>query len=177
MQIMAAPLGGAVGRAAHASSATPGPRPRALPPLRDIADHASPEGYGLLDVWMSHGDRVNGLPAGLRVTARATTPPSRRWPTSERAFYGLQFHPEVTHTHHGRTDPRRLPLRGLRLRRPLDDGELHRDAIARVRERSVTDRSCCGLSGGVDSSVVAALLRRAIGDQLAASSSTTACCG
>ena len=84
----------------------------------------------------------------------------------ERGFYGVQFHPEVVHTPNGQDILKQLPLRRLRLHAHLDAGLHHRGAGARIRAQVGDARRCCGLSGGVDSSVAALLVHKAIGDQL-----------
>ncbi len=167
MQTMAAQLGGAVESSAHREFGYTQVRARGHSRLlRDIEDHASPEGFGLLDVWMSHGDRVNGLPAGFRAICTSDNSPIAGMADEERGFYGLQFHPEVTHTRQGQRIINRF------VHEICGCGDLWRaeniieDSIRRVREQVGGDRVLLALSGGVDSSVVAALLHRAIGDQL-----------
>jgi GMP synthase (glutamine-hydrolysing) len=167
MQTMAAQLGGAVESAAHREFGYTQVRAHGHSRLlRDIEDHASPEGYGLLDVWMSHGDRVNSLPAGFKVICASDNSPIAGMADEDRAYYGLQFHPEVTHTRQGQRIINRF------VHEVCGCGDLWRaeniieDTIRRVREQVGSDRVLLALSGGVDSSVVAALLHRAIGDQL-----------
>jgi len=134
--------------------------------LADIADHTDENGNVLLDVWMSHGDKVTQLPAGFEVMASTDSAPIAGMCDDKRAFYGVQFHPEVTHT-----------LQGLRMLEHFvktiagceglwTPAQIIEDAIETVRNKVGTDHVLLGLSGGVDSSVVAALLHRAIGDQL-----------
>ncbi len=134
--------------------------------LRDIEDHTSPEGYGLLDVWMSHGDRVERLPPGFAVIAETDSAPIAAMADEERRFYGVQFHPEVTHTHQGKRILERFlfEICGCDVR--WTSSAIIEDAIAQVRHQVGEGRVVLGLSGGVDSSVVAALLHRAIGSQL-----------
>ena len=118
-------------------------------------------------MWMSHGDRVTALPAGFTATAttdRACRSP--RWPTHERHYYGLQFHPEVTHSVRGKDVLRRFVTGICGCDTLWTAAHIIDDAVARVREQVGDDRVLLGLSGGVDSSVVAALLEKAIGDQL-----------
>jgi GMP synthase (glutamine-hydrolysing) len=167
MQTMAAQLGGAVepgdvhefGYAevrAHGHSAL----------LRDIEDRVGAEGQGLLDVWMSHGDRVTRLPEGFKLIASTADVPIAGMADERRRYYALQFHPEVTHTKQGT----RIYQRFLREICGCEAGwtavNIVDDAIARVRAQVGTGRVLLGLSGGVDSSVVAALLHKAIGEQL-----------
>jgi len=134
--------------------------------LRDIEDRVNAEGHGLLDVWMSHGDRVTQLPTGFKTIASTGDVPIAGMADEARRYYALQFHPEVTHTRQGT----RLYERFLREISACDaswnPGNIIDDAIARVRAQVGQGRVLLGLSGGVDSSVVAALLHKAIGDQL-----------
>ncbi|MCZ6797349.1 MAG: glutamine-hydrolyzing GMP synthase [Gammaproteobacteria bacterium] len=134
--------------------------------LRDIQDSTTDEGYGMLDVWMSHGDRVAKLPPGFKLMASTESAPIAGMADESRKIYGLQFHPEVTHTTQG------MAIYGRFLHAICGCGSAWTSAniidstIAEVRERVGSDPVILGLSGGVDSSVVAALLHRAIGDQL-----------
>jgi GMP synthase (glutamine-hydrolysing) len=134
--------------------------------LEQLADRRNPGGQAQLDVWMSHGDRVAELPPGFRADACTTTIPYAAMSDERRRFYGVQFHPEVTHT----TQGTRLLERFVREIAGTDAlwsvGNILDDAIARVRAQVGTAKVLLGLSGGVDSSVVAALLQRAIGAQL-----------
>jgi GMP synthase (glutamine-hydrolysing) len=167
MQTMAAQLGGAVSPATHREYGYAQVRARGHSKLlRDIEDHASPEGYGLLDVWMSHGDRVDSLPAGFKVICETANAPLAGMADEERAFYGLQFHPEVTHTRQGGRIIERFVHDICGCGRLWTAGNIIEDAIASVRAKVGADQVLLGLSGGVDSSVVAALLHKAIGDQL-----------
>jgi len=134
--------------------------------LRDIEDHTTPEGYGILDVWMSHGDRVVMLPPGFKLMASSENAPIAGMADEERGFYGVQFHPEVTHTRQGMRILERFVADICGCERLWTPGNIIDDSIARIREQVGEDRVLLGLSGGVDSSVVAALLHRAIGDQL-----------
>ncbi len=134
--------------------------------LRDIEDHTTPEGYGLLDVWMSHGDRVVMLPPGFKLMASSENAPIAGMADEERLFYGVQFHPEVTHTRQGKRILERFVVGICGCERLWTPGNIIEDSIARIREQVGSDQVLLGLSGGVDSSVVAALLHRAIGDQL-----------
>jgi GMP synthase (glutamine-hydrolysing) len=134
--------------------------------LADIEDHTSPEGYGLLDVWMSHGDHVTELPAGFRLIASTESAPIAGIADDERRFYGLQFHPEVTHTRQGQRILQRFVIDLCKCAALWTAGNIVENSIETVRDRVGGDRVLLGLSGGVDSSVVAALLHKAIGDQL-----------
>jgi GMP synthase (glutamine-hydrolysing) len=134
--------------------------------LDQLADRRDATGRCLLDVWMSHGDRVEALPPGFVATASTATIPFAAMSDDRRRFYGVQFHPEVTHTPQGA----RLLERFVREITAADalwsTGNILADAIERVRTQVGSGKVLLGLSGGVDSSVVAALLHRAIGAQL-----------
>jgi GMP synthase (glutamine-hydrolysing) len=134
--------------------------------LDQLADRRDAAGHCLLDVWMSHGDRVEALPPGFVATASTATIPFAAMSDDRRRFYGVQFHPEVTHTPQGA----RLLERFVREITAADalwsTGNILADAIERVRTQVGSGKVLLGLSGGVDSSVVAALLHRAIGAQL-----------
>jgi GMP synthase (glutamine-hydrolysing) len=134
--------------------------------LDELEDRRNPAGRAVLDVWMSHGDRVEALPAGFVVSAATNTIPFAAMADERRRFYGVQFHPEVTHT----TQGARLLERFVREICGSDAlwsiGNIIADASARVRAQVGKGTVLLGLSGGVDSTVVAALLHRAIGDQL-----------
>jgi len=134
--------------------------------LRDIEDHTSPEGYGLLDVWMSHGDRVEAMPSGFHVIAETANAPLAGIADEERGFYGLQFHPEVTHTRQGQRIIERFLFEICGCEPVWTPDHIIEESIHRVREQVGDGQVVLGLSGGVDSSVVAALLHKAIGDQL-----------
>ncbi|MGB9331666.1 MAG: glutamine-hydrolyzing GMP synthase [Steroidobacteraceae bacterium] len=134
--------------------------------LDQLADRRNAAGAAVLDVWMSHGDRVAALPPGFVASATTGTIPYAAMSDERRGFYGVQFHPEVTHTPQGA----RLLERFVREIAGSDAlwsvGNIIQDAIARVRAQVGKGKVLLGLSGGVDSSVVAALLHRAIGAQL-----------
>ncbi len=167
MQTMAAQLGGGVEPSSHREFGHAQVRARGHSRLlRDIEDHASPEGYGLLDVWMSHGDRVSGLPTGFKMIASSDNSPIAGMADEERGFYGLQFHPEVTHTPQGQRIIERFVHEICGCARLWTAEHIVDDLVARVRDQVGTDKVLLGLSGGVDSAVVAALLHKAIGSQL-----------
>jgi GMP synthase (glutamine-hydrolysing) len=134
--------------------------------LDHLEDRRNQAGCAVLDVWMSHGDRVDTLPPGFVVTAATDSIPFAAMSDERRRFYGVQFHPEVTHT----TQGARLLERFVREICGSDalwsTGNIIEDAIERVQAQVGKGKVLLGLSGGVDSSVVAALLHRAIGDQL-----------
>ncbi|MCS4502684.1 GMP synthase [glutamine-hydrolyzing] [wastewater metagenome] len=167
MQAMAAQLGGAVEPSSHKEFGYARVRARGHSRLlRDIEDHASPEGYGLLDVWMSHGDRVSALPEGFKVVASTDSAPIAGMGDDERGYYGVQFHPEVTHTAQGQRILSRFVHEICGCAGDWTAGNIIEDNVARIREQVGDENVLLGLSGGVDSSVVAALLHKAIGDQL-----------
>jgi GMP synthase (glutamine-hydrolysing) len=119
-----------------------------------------------LDVWMSHGDRVTSAPPGFSVTACTSDLPIAAMADEERRWYGVQFHPEVTHTQHGHEILRRFVVDICGCRTLWTAANIIDDAVERVRAQVGDGHVLLGLSGGVDSSVVAALLKRALGDQL-----------
>jgi GMP synthase (glutamine-hydrolysing) len=167
MQTMAAQLGGSVAAALEREYGYAQVRARGHSRLlRDIEDHTTPEGYGLLDVWMSHADRVESLPPGFSVIAQTANAPLAGIADESRGFYGVQFHPEVTHTRQGQRIIARFCHEICGCGNLWTPSNIIDDAIAAVREQVGSDHVLLGLSGGVDSSVVGALLHRAVGDQL-----------
>lgn len=167
MQTMAEQLGGEVEASDHREFGYAQVRARGHSALlKDIEDHASAEGYGLLDVWMSHGDRVASLPKGFITIASTDSAPLAGMADESRHFYGLQFHPEVTHTKQGERIIKRFVLDICGCQGLWQPGSIIEDSIQQVRQLVGKDEVVLGLSGGVDSSVVAALLHRAIGEQL-----------
>ena len=167
LQTMTAQLGGEVAAATHREYGYAQVRARGHSRLlRDIEDHTSPEGYGLLDVWMSHGDRVESPPPGFQVIAETANAPLAGIADESRGFYGLQFHPEVTHTRQGGRILERFVHEICGCGNLWTPGNIIADSIAALCAQVGQDQVLLGLSGGVDSSVVAALLHRAIGDQL-----------
>jgi len=167
MQTMAAQMGGEVESADHHEYGHAQVRARGHSQLLlDIEDHTTVEGYGILDVWMSHGDRVNKLPEGFKVIASTESAPIAGIADESRGFYGLQFHPEVTHTRQGKRIIDRFVHFICGCEQLWTAENIIEDSIQAVREQVGTDEVLLGLSGGVDSSVVAALLHKAIGDHL-----------
>ncbi|MFZ5593186.1 MAG: glutamine-hydrolyzing GMP synthase [Pseudomonadota bacterium] len=167
MQTMAAQLGGAVESAAHREFGYAQVRARGHSRLlRDIEDHTTAEGWGLLDVWMSHGDHVTRLPPGFKMIASTDSAPLAGMADETRAFYALQFHPEVTHTRQGGRILQRFVIEICGCEALWTVGNIIEDSIRTVRDKVGGDEVLLALSGGVDSSVVAALLHKAIGDQL-----------
>jgi GMP synthase (glutamine-hydrolysing) len=134
--------------------------------LTGIEDHLSAEGLGLLDVWMSHGDRVVELPEGFVLIASSDGAPIAGIANEEKALYALQFHPEVTHTKQGGRILSRFVLDICGCEALWTASNIIEDSIKAMREKVGSDHVILGLSGGVDSSVVAALLHKAIKDQL-----------
>jgi len=134
--------------------------------LDGIEDRVATNGRGVLEVWMSHGDKVNVLPEGFETLCTTGSAPIAGMADDERGYYGLQFHPEVTHTAQGRRILERFVLEICACSADWTTEAIIEDQIARVRDQVGDDSVLLGLSGGVDSSVVAALLHEAIGDQL-----------
>ena len=167
MQTMAAQLGGKVSSAEHHEYGYAQVRARNHSKLLiDIEDHVNEQGHAFLDVWMSHGDRVDELPEGFVCIASTDNAPLAGIADESRGFYGLQFHPEVTHTKQGQRILERFVHDICGCAADWTPDNIIEDSIARIREQVGKDEVILGLSGGVDSSVVAALLHRAIGDQL-----------
>jgi len=134
--------------------------------LHDIRDHIDQDGSSLLDVWMSHGDKVTQMPKGFELMASTDSCPIAGMYCEEKDFYGVQFHPEVTHTLQGTRIFEHFVLEACGCDVLWTPANIVEDGIRKVREQVGTDKVLLGLSGGVDSSVVAALLHKAIGDQL-----------
>jgi len=134
--------------------------------FRAIEDHLSPAGHGLLDVWMSHGDRVSEMPPGFKLMASTENAPISGMVDDTRQFYGIQFHPEVTHTPQGSRIIKRFVHDICECGKLWNPRNIIEDIIQRVNKQVGDDEVILALSGGVDSSVVAALLHEAIGKQL-----------
>ena len=126
--------------------------------LKDVSDHSQ--------VWMSHGDSVDRIPAGFRVTASTPTCPYTVVENDEKKFYGVQFHPEVVHSKEGMKMIRSFVLDIAKARPDWNMGSFIDDAVEEIRRTVGGKQVLCGLSGGVDSSVAALLIHKAIGDQL-----------
>ncbi|HMB56313.1 MAG TPA: glutamine-hydrolyzing GMP synthase, partial [Arenimonas sp.] len=165
MQTMAMQLGGDVEGGHHREFGYAEVEVTAECALLDgLKDHAgSPP---KLDVWMSHGDRVTAIPDGFQVAARSESVPIIAMSDERRRWYGVQFHPEVTHTKSGEHMLRRFAVDICGCNTLWTAANIIEDQIARVREKVGSDEVLLGLSGGVDSSVVAALLHRALGERL-----------
>ena len=134
--------------------------------LKDIADFTTPEGHGMLKVWMSHGDKVTELPAGFKLMASTPSCPIAGMADEQRGYYAVQFHPEVTHTVQGRAMLDRFVLDICKTNPDWVMRDHIEEAVKAIREQVGDEEVILGLSGGVDSSVAAALIHRAIGDQL-----------
>jgi GMP synthase (glutamine-hydrolysing) len=131
-----------------------------------IEDRRNEAGHGLLEVWMSHGDRVTALPPGFSLMASTPSCPIAGIADEARRFYAVQFHPEVTHTKRGREILERFVLGICGAQGDWVMRDHIAEAVAKIREQVGSEEVILGLSGGVDSSVAAALIHRAIGDQL-----------
>ncbi len=167
MQTMAQQLGGKVEAGAKREFGFTEVRARGHSALfKDIQDRDNAEGHGLLDVWMSHGDKVTELPTGFKVIASNVTTPIAAMADEARKFYAVQFHPEVTHTKQGQAMLNRFVLDICRAEPDWIMGDYIQEAVAKIKAQVGDQEVILGLSGGVDSSVAAALIHRAIGDQL-----------
>jgi GMP synthase (glutamine-hydrolysing) len=167
MQAMAAQLGGKVENGlvrefgyaevrAHGHTAL----------LNEISDFVTPEGHGMLKVWMSHGDKVNEMPPGFKLMASTGNCPVAAMADETRKFYAVQFHPEVTHTIKGKEMLGRFVHEICGCKSDWNMPDYIAEAVESIRQQVGSDEVILGLSGGVDSSVAAALIHRAIGDQL-----------
>ena len=134
--------------------------------LEGIEDFRTEEGHGMLKVWMSHGDKVTELPPGFKVMCSTPSCPIAGMFNEEKNFYAVQFHPEVTHTVKGREMLERFVLNICECKPDWVMGDYIAEAVAQIREQVGDEEVILGLSGGVDSSVAAALIHRAIGKQL-----------
>lgn len=167
MQTMAAQLGGEVEASDHREFGYAQVEAKKGAKLfANIEDHVGDNGQALLDVWMSHGDKVTKVPAGFEVVGSSEGAPIAAMADEARAFYAVQFHPEVTHTKQGDRILSRFVHDICGCANLWTASNIIDDQIARVKEQVGTDEVILGLSGGVDSSVVAAMLHKAIGDQL-----------
>ncbi|WP_022947016.1 glutamine-hydrolyzing GMP synthase [Methylohalobius crimeensis] len=167
MQTMVAQLGGRVESALKREFGYAQVRVKGHSPLLEgIEDHTNPEGEALLDVWMSHGDRVIELPPGFKVIAFTDDAPIAGMALEGGDFYGLQFHPEVTHTHQGNRILVRFVHDICGCGAAWTPANIADESIDAIRRQIGEEKVLLALSGGVDSSVVAALLHKAIGDQL-----------
>ncbi len=167
MQTMAQQLGGKVEAGKTREFGSAQIRARGHTALFDgIADHTTADGHGMLDVWMSHGDKVIDMPPGFKLMASNDACPIAGMADEARKFYAVQFHPEVTHTLKGQQILERFVLQICGTRADWIMGDYISEAVASIRAQVGDEEVILGLSGGVDSSVAAALIHRAIGDQL-----------
>ncbi|MBL8425677.1 MAG: glutamine-hydrolyzing GMP synthase, partial [Candidatus Accumulibacter phosphatis] len=167
MQTMAAQLGGRVQSSTRREFGYAEMRARGHSALfAGIEDRRNEDGHGLLDVWMSHGDKVTELPPGFTLIGSNEATPIAAMADETRRFYAVQFHPEVTHTLKGKEIIGRFVRDICGCGRDWNMPDYVGEAVARIRSQVGHDEVILGLSGGVDSSVAAALIHRAIGDQL-----------
>ncbi len=167
MQTMAQQLGGKVEAGTKREFGYAEIRARGHSALfHEIQDRTNNEGHGLLDVWMSHGDKVTELPAGFKVIASNDTTPIAAMADETRKFYAVQFHPEVTHTKLGQAMLNRFVLKICGAKPDWIMGDYITEAVAKIKAQVGDEEVILGLSGGVDSSVAAALIHHAIGEQL-----------
>ncbi len=167
MQTMAHQLGGKVEGGHHREFGYAEVRAQGHTKLLDgIGDFTNEQGHGMLKVWMSHGDKVTELPPGFTLMASTPTCPIAAMADEKRGFYAVQFHPEVTHTLQGTAILRRFVHDICACKPDWVMGDYVSEAVERIRAQVGSDEVILGLSGGVDSSVAAALIHKAIGDQL-----------
>ena len=167
MFTMAVQLGGQVEASSHREFGYAEVRARGHTRLLNaLEDFSTTEGHGMLKVWMSHGDKVTELPPGFVLMASTPSCPIAGMADEARGYYAVQFHPEVTHTVKGRELIERFVLDIAAAKPDWVMGNYVEEAVARIREQVGDEEVILGLSGGVDSSVAAALIHRAIGDQL-----------
>jgi GMP synthase (glutamine-hydrolysing) len=167
MFTMAVQQGGEVEPSTHREFGYAEVRARGHTRLLDgIEDFRTPDGHGMLKVWMSHGDKVTALPPGFKLMASTPSCPIAGMADESRGYYGLQFHPEVTHTVQGRALLERFVLDICAAKPDWVMRDHVEEAVAAIRAQVGDEEVILGLSGGVDSSVAAALIHRAIGDQL-----------
>ncbi len=166
MQTMAAQLGGTVENAKVREFGYAQVQTRTGALLKDIQDRTNIEGHTTLDVWMSHGDKVKTLPPGFEAMASNSATVVAAMADDSRHFYGIQFHPEVTHTIQGKAIINRFVHDICGVGHDWNMPDYVEEAITKIRATVGTDQVILGLSGGVDSSVAAALIHRAIGSQL-----------
>ena len=167
MQTMAQQLGGRVEPGTVREYGYAEVRARGHTKLLDgIEDVRTPEGHGILKVWMSHGDKVVELPPGFKLMASTDSCAIAGMADEDRRYYGVQFHPEVTHTLQGKALLQRFVYDICGCTGDWNMPDYVREAVDRIRQQVGSDEVILGLSGGVDSSVAAALIHRAIGDQL-----------
>jgi len=163
MQAMATKLGGQV---VNSGASEFGHASVTLEAASELFDGLTKTPTSTLDVWMSHGDRVEQVPPGFKLVASSQSAPIAAMSHEENRFYGIQFHPEVTHTSHGFEILRRFAIDICQCRPLWTAANIIDNAVANIRSQVGQENVILALSGGVDSSVVAALLHKAVGDQL-----------
>jgi GMP synthase (glutamine-hydrolysing) len=167
MQTMAAQLGGQVENSRVREFGYAEVRARGHSKLLEgIQDRINGDKHGLLDVWMSHGDKVTALPSGFKVIASNDSTPIAAMADESRGFYGVQFHPEVTHTRQGGTILDRFVHGICGCGEDWNMPDYAAEAVENIRREVGSEEVLLGLSGGVDSAVAAALIHRAIGERL-----------
>ena len=167
MQTMAVQLGGDANSAEKAEFGFAQVRARNHSELlRDISDEINSAGHGLLDVWMSHGIEVTTLPKDFNLIASTDNCPIAGFANEEKHYYGLQFHPEVTHTKQGKAILERFVTSICKCKKNWTTENIIDGLLKKIKDQVGDNKVLLGLSGGVDSSVVAALLHQAIDDQL-----------
>ncbi|OUR62910.1 glutamine-hydrolyzing GMP synthase [Colwellia sp. 39_35_sub15_T18] len=167
MQTMAEQLGGSVTSSEHKEFGYAAVEVVAKSALFNaIEDSISDNGNALLDVWMSHGDKVSAIPTGFVTVAKTDSCAYAAMANEDKQFYGVQFHPEVTHTKQGARILEHFVVDICQCEKLWTPASIIEDAVAKMKAQVGDDEVILGLSGGVDSSVVAMLLQRAIGDKL-----------
>jgi len=167
MQTMAVQLGGDANSAEKAEFGFAQIRARNHSELlRDICDEINSASHGLLDVWMSHGIEVTKLPTDFNLIASTDNCPIAGFANEEKHYYGLQFHPEVTHTKQGKAILERFVTSICKCKKNWTTENIIDDLLKKIKDQAGDNKVLLGLSGGVDSSVVAVLLHQAIGNQL-----------
>jgi GMP synthase (glutamine-hydrolysing) len=167
MQTMAEQLGGSVASSDHKEFGYAAVEVTQTSTLFNaIEDSIGANGNPLLDVWMSHGDKVANIPAGFQTIAQTPSCAHAAIANESKQFYGVQFHPEVTHTKQGLRILEHFVIDICKCEKLWTSASIIENAIAQIKAQVGGDEVILGLSGGVDSSVVAMLLKRAIGDQL-----------
>ena len=167
MQTMAEQLGGGVQSSEHKEFGYASVELIAKSALfNNVEDSIADNGNGLLDVWMSHGDKVSAIPDDFFAVAQTPSCAFAAMANEEKKFYGVQFHPEVTHTKQGLRILENFVVEICQCEKLWTASSIIDDAIEKMKAQIGDDEVILGLSGGVDSSVVAMLLHRAIGDKL-----------
>lgn len=167
MQTMAEQLGGGVQSSEHKEFGYAGVEIIKQSSLfKNIEDSIGANGNAVLDVWMSHGDKVSAIPAGFETIAQTSSCAHAAMANEEKNFYGVQFHPEVTHTKQGMRILEHFVVDICQCEKLWTASSIIEDAVEKMKAQVGDDEVILGLSGGVDSSVVAMLLHRAIGDKL-----------